>query len=168
MYDLTTVLTTIAACSASIVAILGGFIASKLIAISAERDEVNTRISELDEEIEFFKEERDMLQLEYSLGQLQDVHENYTSVTTESVKDRYDGVQWTDNTATVMAYLHLLLAAGLVKPIEFSTGELEFYDVIIPTISSRDTNLKNWYLQNRDRVCIEFFDRLLGLEPTNK
>ena len=107
-------------------------------------------------------------QLEYSLGQLQDVHENYTSVTTESVKDRYDGVQWTDNTATVMAYLHLLLAAGLVKPIEFSTGELKFYDVIIPTLSSRDSNLKNWYLQNKDRICIEFFDRLLGLEPTNK
>jgi len=62
MYDLTTVLTTIAACSASIVAILGGFIASKLIAINAERNEVNTRISELDEEIEFFTEERDMLQ----------------------------------------------------------------------------------------------------------
>ena len=62
MYDLTTVLTTIAACSASIVAILGGFIASKLIAINAERDEASTRISELDEEIEFFTEERDMLQ----------------------------------------------------------------------------------------------------------
>ena len=62
MYDLTSVLTTIAACSASIVAIVGGFIASKLIAINAERDEVNTRISELDEEIEFFTEERDMLQ----------------------------------------------------------------------------------------------------------
>ena len=62
MYDLTTVLTTIAACSASIVAILGGFIASKLITINAERDEVNTRIAELDEEIDFFTEERDMLQ----------------------------------------------------------------------------------------------------------
>ena len=62
MYDLTTVLTTVAACSASIVAIVGGFIASKLIAINAERDEVDTRISELDEEIEFFTEERDMLQ----------------------------------------------------------------------------------------------------------
>ena len=55
MYDLTTVLTTIAACSASIVAIVGGFIASKLIAINTERDEVNTRISELDEEIEMIE-----------------------------------------------------------------------------------------------------------------
>lgn len=62
MYDLTTVLTTIAACSASIVAILGGFIASKLIALNAERDETNTRIAELDEEIDFFTEEHDMLQ----------------------------------------------------------------------------------------------------------
>ena len=62
MYDLTTVLTTIAACSASIVAILGGFIASKLIALNAERNETNARITELDEEIDFFTEEHDMLQ----------------------------------------------------------------------------------------------------------
>lgn len=62
VYDLTSILTTIAACSASIVAILGGFIASKLIAINAERNEVDTRISELDEEIGFFTKERDMLQ----------------------------------------------------------------------------------------------------------
>lgn len=62
MYDLTTVLTTIAACSASIVAIVGGFIASKLISLNAERSEVNTRIAELDEEIDFFTEEHDMLQ----------------------------------------------------------------------------------------------------------
>ena len=61
VYNLTSILTTIAACSASIVAILGGFIASKLIAVNAERNEVNTRISELDEEIGFFTEERDML-----------------------------------------------------------------------------------------------------------
>ena len=53
MYELTTVLTTIAACSASIVAILGGLIASKLITLNTERDEVNARITELDEEIDF-------------------------------------------------------------------------------------------------------------------
>lgn len=62
VYDLTNILTTIAACSASIVAILGGFIASKLIAINAERDEVDTRISELDEEIAFYTNEQTTLQ----------------------------------------------------------------------------------------------------------
>lgn len=62
VYDLTSILTTIAACSASIVAIIGGFIASKLIAINAERDEVDTRISELDEEIAFYTIERNTLQ----------------------------------------------------------------------------------------------------------
>lgn len=62
VYDLTYILTTIAACSASIVAILGGFIASKLIAINAERDEVDTRISELDEEIAFYINEQNTLQ----------------------------------------------------------------------------------------------------------
>lgn len=81
MYDLTTVLTTIAACSASIVAILGGFIASKLIAINAERDEASTRISELDEEIAFFTEERDMLQEQLDEDDALDfVRENIVSI----------------------------------------------------------------------------------------
>lgn len=62
MYDLTSVLTTIAACSASIVAILGGLIASKLLALNAEREESETRLSEIDEEISFYKEERDKIQ----------------------------------------------------------------------------------------------------------
>ena len=52
MYDLTSLLTTIAADSASIVAILGGFIASKLISIDGERNENLDRIKEIDEEIE--------------------------------------------------------------------------------------------------------------------
>ena len=52
MYDLTSLLTTIAAASASIVAILGGFIASKLISIDGERNENLDRIKEIDEEIE--------------------------------------------------------------------------------------------------------------------
>lgn len=62
MYDFTSTLTTIAACSASIVAILGGLIASKLLALNAEREESNTRLSEIDEEISFYKEERDKIQ----------------------------------------------------------------------------------------------------------
>lgn len=62
MYDLTSVLTTIAACSASVVAILGGLIASKLLALNAEREESETRLSEIDEEIIFYKEERDRIQ----------------------------------------------------------------------------------------------------------
>ena len=52
-FDLTSVLTTIAAASASIVAILGGFIASKLIAISSERDEVVRKLQDIDEEISY-------------------------------------------------------------------------------------------------------------------
>ena len=52
MYELTSFLTTIAAASASFVAILGGFIASKLISIDGERNENLDRIKEIDEEIE--------------------------------------------------------------------------------------------------------------------
>lgn len=63
-YDLTTVLTTIAAASASIVAILGGFIASKLIAISSERSTALDRLKQINEEWEFHISERDKFQSE--------------------------------------------------------------------------------------------------------
>lgn len=64
LYDLTTVLTTIAAASASIVAILGGFIASKLIAISGERSAALERLKQINEEMEFHISERDKIQAE--------------------------------------------------------------------------------------------------------
>lgn len=63
-YDLTAVLTTIAAASASIVAILGGFIASKLIAISSERSAALDRLKQINEELEFHVSERDKIQAE--------------------------------------------------------------------------------------------------------
>ena len=63
-YDLTVVLTTIAAASASIVAILGGFIASKLIAISSERSAALDRLKQINEELEFHISERDKIQAE--------------------------------------------------------------------------------------------------------
>ena len=52
-YELTSVLTTISAASASIVAILGGFIASKLISISGERNAVISKLKEIDDEIAY-------------------------------------------------------------------------------------------------------------------
>ncbi len=48
-YDLTQLLLTIAAASASIAAILGGFIASKLISINSEREAVLSRIAEVEQ-----------------------------------------------------------------------------------------------------------------------
>lgn len=57
MGDFTNVLTTIAACSASIVAILGGLIASRLISLNAERDEISTHLSEINEEIAFYEKQ---------------------------------------------------------------------------------------------------------------
>lgn len=52
-YDLTATLTTIAAASASFVAILGGFIASKLIAVSGEREETINKLGDIEEEIAY-------------------------------------------------------------------------------------------------------------------
>lgn len=53
---------TIASASASFVAIIGGFIASKLISINGEREAVVTQIEELDEEIEYRTGEIEELQ----------------------------------------------------------------------------------------------------------
>ena len=41
----------IAGCSATIIAIIGGFIASKLISISADRDNILDKIKEINEEL---------------------------------------------------------------------------------------------------------------------
>lgn len=85
MYDLTSVLTTIAACSASLVAILGGFIASRLISLNAERSEAQTRLSEVNDEIAFYEKERDHLQAELDEDDALDfIKENINSVIEES------------------------------------------------------------------------------------
>ena len=63
-YDLTAFLTTVAAASSSIVAILGGFIASKLITISGERDVVLDKIDSIEKELQFKKAERETRQRE--------------------------------------------------------------------------------------------------------
>lgn len=53
MYDLTNILTTVAGCSATVIAIMGGFFANKLIALSVERKDVSRRISDIQKEIDF-------------------------------------------------------------------------------------------------------------------
>lgn len=57
-YDLTPLLTTIASSSASFAAILGGFIASKLISISGEREAVLTRLHEVEQQQHFKENEQ--------------------------------------------------------------------------------------------------------------
>lgn len=56
-YDLTSFLQTVAAASASIVAIVGGLIASRLITINTERNEIQARLSEVETEIAVIKTE---------------------------------------------------------------------------------------------------------------
>lgn len=53
MYELTPLLTTVAGCSATIIAIIGGFMVRKLIAMSTERHEISSRLAEMDEEIRY-------------------------------------------------------------------------------------------------------------------
>jgi hypothetical protein len=53
MYDLTTLFTTIASCSATIIAIVGGFIANKLISLGIDRREITTHLDSIQEEIDF-------------------------------------------------------------------------------------------------------------------
>ena len=64
MYDLTSFLTTVASSSAGIVAILGGFIASKLISIDGERNSILSRLKRIEKELSYHIAERDKLQKE--------------------------------------------------------------------------------------------------------
>ena len=61
IYDLTALLTTISAVAASIVAILGGFIASKLISLNSERETVNESIDTLNKDLAFLTSENSKL-----------------------------------------------------------------------------------------------------------
>ena len=49
--DYTSFFYSIAGCSATIIAIIGGFIASKLISISSDRDVILDKIKEIDDEL---------------------------------------------------------------------------------------------------------------------
>lgn len=94
-HDLTTVLTTIAAASASIVAILGGFIASKLIAISSERSAALERLKQINEELAFHVSERDKFQAENdeddALGFIRDaIDDLYNGIPLETVYSNVD------------------------------------------------------------------------------
>lgn len=60
-YDIS-IFTTIASLSASFVAILGGFIASKLITVNGERERITANIEEIDLQLDLKTEERDRLQ----------------------------------------------------------------------------------------------------------
>ena len=103
-------------------------------------------------------------QLEFTLGQLKDVHEDYPSTTTETIKDRYDDAEWTKNSTVLMAYLHMILAADLVKPVEAATGELEFTSEIIPTFHSKDPNLRDWLLNEKEK----FLTKVYGPEKADE
>lgn len=94
-YDLTTVLTTIAAASASIVAILGGFIASKLIAISSERSAALERLKQINEELAFHISERDKFQAENDENDALDfirdaIDDLYNGIPLETVYSKVD------------------------------------------------------------------------------
>ena len=61
IYDLTSLFTTVAAASASIVAILGGFIASKLISIGTDRERILSKKVDLEKQLQYKQNEFDEL-----------------------------------------------------------------------------------------------------------
>ena len=96
-------------------------------------------------------------QLEYTLGQLKDLHENYPSITVATIQDRYDDVEWTNNPTLKTAYLLLLLAARLVGPVEFDTGELPLKKDTIPTLLPTDPRYEKWLKENEKQLLCDYF-----------
>ena len=64
MYDLTVLLITIAAASASFIAILGGLVASKLLSINGERDLLLDKMAINKSKADFLKEKIEAIQTE--------------------------------------------------------------------------------------------------------
>ena len=102
-------------------------------------------------------------QLEYTLGQLKDVHSNQKFSTTDSIKERYDNVLWANSTPPVMAYLHLLLASELIEPLTKQNANLKFTKNIMPTLGSYDSNSPHWLKVNKSNLLEHFF----GKEPAD-
>ena len=77
MYDINTLLSTIAACSATIVAIVGGFIVSRLISVNTEREEIQIKLSETNGEIEYKENRINELKSELDASSAEDFIEDH-------------------------------------------------------------------------------------------
>ena len=131
IYDLTTLLTTIASISASFVAILGGFIASKLITISGERASTLEKIHSLSEEITVKTALKESLQYEndesdaldfidsnfVSLARKVDLDDLYPTLSNSSIKKESLQPFW-DNAQEILLQYHSTLQSGTCKTID--------------------------------------------------
>lgn len=96
-------------------------------------------------------------QLEYSMGQLKNVHLKRTTITTKSVTERYDNVQWAHEIPPIMAYLHMILAAELITPVDSQTGEMTITTEIIPTLCLFDKNFVEWIRKNEAKLSYKYY-----------
>lgn len=96
-------------------------------------------------------------QLEYSMGQLKDVHLKRSTITTQSVTERYDNVQWAHEVPPIMAYLHMILAAELITPVDAKTGEMTITTEIIPTLCLFDENFPEWIRKNEAELSCKYY-----------
>ena len=131
IYDLTTLLTTNASISASFVAILGGFIASKLITISGERASTLEKIHSLSEEITVKTALKESLQYEndesdaldfidsnfVSLARKVNLDDLYPTLSNSSIKKESLQPFW-DNAQEILLQYHSTLQSGTCKTID--------------------------------------------------
>ena len=102
-------------------------------------------------------------QLEYSLGQSKDAHLKNTFTTTDTITDRYDGEKWTTSTPAILAYLHMLLAAELIAPVDPKTAKMHFKTEIIPTYLLTDPQFVKWIKENEPKLSEKYY----GKEPAD-
>ena len=90
--------------------------------------------------------------LEYLMGQLKDVHEHKKAITPQSVIKRYDNSTWVDNQNTLLEFLHLVCATGLVAPIDAKTSNLDFLEEFYPTICVSDPIFLKWQAEHKPKI----------------
>ena len=96
--------------------------------------------------------ENQMDSIEYLLGQLKAVHENKKSITIKEACIRYDDSIWINEQRSLLQFLHLACAVGLLSPVDFKSYSLEFMKNIYPTLNTFDSNFFDWEKKHKPEI----------------
>lgn len=91
------------------------------------------------------KVEQNKQNIFYLLGQLRSVHSSDSNITSAESVYKYDDVQWTDDTVTLMMLYHLGETTKGILPFVKRSNTATIGLSIKPTLSPKDPNFPAWW-----------------------
>ena len=91
------------------------------------------------------KVEQNKQSIFYLLGQLRSVHTSDSNITSAESVYKYDDVQWTDDTVTLMMLYHLGKITKGILPFVKRSNTATIGLSITPTLSPKDPNFPAWW-----------------------